>query len=165
MVAVWDIRSRKPMKVFTTDRSRLPAGRTGRIGSRLMGAASRWLYEDTWHWTMPAYRAPGWGVQHVKFSSGVDGKELMTFTEVRHPGFSLLRGFDLLTFSSECSLLHVIDTTMFDTKRSYTYHHPPHHAPQSQLHQAQHPPTQPQSHEITPIAAAIRMHPRRAEGM
>ena len=87
MVAVWDVRSRKPMKVFTTDRSRLPPGGAGgmsRNGSRPMGTGSGWLYEDTWDWTMPAHRAPGWGVRNVKFSSGIDGKELMTFTEVRH---------------------------------------------------------------------------------
>ncbi|KAI9439695.1 WD40-repeat-containing domain protein [Lactarius indigo] len=98
MVAVWDVRSRKPMKVFTTDRGRLPPGSSGgmgRSGSRPMGTASGWLYEDTWDWTMPAHRAPGWGVRNVKFSSGIDGKELMTFTE-------------------HTSLLHVIDATTFE---------------------------------------------------
>ena len=86
MVAVWDVRSRKPMKVFTTDHSRLPPGGAGgmsRSGSRPMGTASGWLYEDTWDWTMPAHRAPGWAVRNVKFSSGIGGKEIMTFTEVR----------------------------------------------------------------------------------
>ena len=89
MVAVWDVRSRKPMKVFTTDRSRAPPGGAGgmaRSGNRATGAASGWLYEDSWDWTMPGHRAPGWGVRNVKFNSGTGGKEVMTFTEVRpHP--------------------------------------------------------------------------------
>jgi WD40 repeat protein len=91
MVAVWDVRSRKPMKVFTTDRSRPPPGAAGgmaRSGNRPTGGASGWLYEDAWDWTMPGSKAPGWGVRNVKFSSGIGGKEIMTFTEVR-PSFSL----------------------------------------------------------------------------
>jgi WD40 repeat protein len=86
MVAVWDVRSRKPMKVFNTDRSRPPPGSVdgmGRSGSRATGTASGWLYEDPWDWTMPGSRAPGWGVRNVKFSSGIGGKEILTFTEVR----------------------------------------------------------------------------------
>jgi len=86
MVAVWDVRSRKPMKVFTTDRSRASPGGAGgmaRSGNRATGAASGWLYEDSWDWTMPGHRAPGWGVRNVKFNSGIGGKEVMTFTEVR----------------------------------------------------------------------------------
>ena len=86
MVAVWDVRSRKPMKVFTTDRSRAPPGGAGgmaRSGSRATGAASGWLYEDSWDWTMPGHKAPGWGVRNVKFNTGIGGKEVMTFTEVR----------------------------------------------------------------------------------
>jgi WD40 repeat protein len=46
MVAVWDVRSRKPMKVFTTDRSRAPPGGAGgmaRSGNRATGAASGWF--------------------------------------------------------------------------------------------------------------------------
>jgi hypothetical protein len=80
------------MKVFTTDRSRLPAGGIGRNGSRSMGLASGWLYEDTRDWMMLAHRVPGWGVQNVKFSLGIDGKELITFTEVRHYALAPLRG-------------------------------------------------------------------------
>jgi hypothetical protein len=119
MVAVWDVRSRKPMKVFTTDRSRLPPGGAGgmsRSGSRPMGTASGWLYEDTWDWTMPANRAPGWGVRNVKFSSGIGGKELMTFTEVRHQAplaYSVDRDFDFWALQ-HTSLLHVIDATTFE---------------------------------------------------
>jgi hypothetical protein len=40
MVAVWDVRSRKPMKVFTTDRSRLPPG-------------SGWAGTGTGRWAPP----------------------------------------------------------------------------------------------------------------
>jgi WD40 repeat protein len=93
MVAVWDVRSRKPMKVFTTDRSRTPPGGAGgmaRSGNRATGAASGWLYEDSWDWTMPGHRAPGWGVRNVKFNSGIGGKEIMTFTEVRSLGDPIL---------------------------------------------------------------------------
>jgi hypothetical protein len=98
MVAVWDVRSRKPMKVFTTDRSRAPPGGAGgmaRSGSRATGTASGWLYEDSWDWTMPGHKAPGWGVRNVKFNTGIGGKEVMTFTE-------------------HTSLLHVIDATTFE---------------------------------------------------
>ncbi|KAH9957109.1 hypothetical protein BC827DRAFT_1138375 [Russula dissimulans] len=98
MVAVWDVRSRKPMKVFTTDRCRAPpggGGGMGRNGSRATGTASGWLYEDSWDWTMPGHRAPGWGVRNIKFNLGVGGKEVMTFTE-------------------HTSLLHVIDATTFE---------------------------------------------------
>ena len=92
MVAVWDVRSGKPMKVFTTDRSRAPPGGMSRSGSRATGNASGWLYEDSWDWTMPGHRAPGWGVRNVKFNTGIGGKEIMTFTEVRRPWY----------FSYEC---------------------------------------------------------------
>jgi hypothetical protein len=80
---VWDVRSGKPMKVFTTDRSRAPPGGM----RRATGNSSGWLYEDSWDWTMPGHRAPGWGVRNVKFNTGIGGKEIMTFTEVRRPGY------------------------------------------------------------------------------
>ncbi|KAI0313643.1 hypothetical protein OF83DRAFT_513177 [Amylostereum chailletii] len=84
MVAVWDVRSTKPLKVFQTDRARAPAGRH-----------TDW-YEDSWDWTRPGNIAPGWGVRNVKFSpAGHGGREIMTFTE-------------------HTSLLHVIDATTFE---------------------------------------------------
>ncbi|KAI0260442.1 hypothetical protein BC834DRAFT_973451 [Gloeopeniophorella convolvens] len=92
MVAVWDVRSRKPMRVFYTDRSRVPPGRAGRAPT---GASSGWLYEDVWDWTMPGHKAPGWGVRNVKFGAGIGGREVMTFTE-------------------HTSLLHVVDATTFE---------------------------------------------------
>lgn len=139
MVAVWDVRSRKPMKVFTTDRSRLPAGGMGRNGSRSMGTASGWLYEDTWDWTMPAHRAPGWGVRNVKFSSGIDGKELMTFTE-------------------HTSLLHVIDATTFEHEEiirvpTIVGDHPPPTSPRSSV------PASPVSTRSSPAPVAAPNHP------
>ncbi|KAI0052340.1 hypothetical protein FA95DRAFT_1483919 [Auriscalpium vulgare] len=95
MVAVWDVRSRKPMKVYQTDRSRAPAGR------HATGAASGYMYEDAdaWDWTRPGnMQAPGWGVRNVKFSPvGHGGREIMTFTE-------------------HTSLLHVVDATTFETE-------------------------------------------------
>jgi hypothetical protein len=42
MVAVWDVRSDKPMKVFTAYRSRPPPGGMSRSGSRAMGDRQRW---------------------------------------------------------------------------------------------------------------------------
>jgi len=81
-----------------------------RSGNRATGAASGWLYEDSWDWTMPGHRAPGWGVRNVKFNTGI-----VTFTEVRphrlsYPG--VLR-FDARTWVI-ASLLRVIDATTFE---------------------------------------------------
>ncbi|KAF8269913.1 WD40-repeat-containing domain protein [Lactarius quietus] len=140
MVAVWDVRSRKPMKVYTTDRSRLPPGGIGRTGSRPMGTASGWLYEDTWDWTMPAHRAPGWGVRNVKFSSGIDGKEIMTFTE-------------------HTSLLHVIDATTFEHEEIIRVpavvgdHPPPPSSPRSSV------PASPRSTRSSPAPVPQPSHP------
>ncbi|KAI0058752.1 hypothetical protein BV25DRAFT_1901973 [Artomyces pyxidatus] len=96
VVAVWDVRSRKPMTVYHTDRSRAPAGRHG------TGMATGYLYDeaDTWDWTRPGnMQAPGWGVRNVKFSPcGHGGREIMTFTE-------------------HTSLLHVVDATTFETEQ------------------------------------------------
>ena len=83
MVAVWDVRSRKPMKMFTTDRSQAPPGGMARSGNRATGADSGWLYKDSWDWIMPG-RRDTWGVKNVKFNLGIGGKEVMTFAEV-HP--------------------------------------------------------------------------------
>ncbi|KAH9972389.1 hypothetical protein BJV74DRAFT_210575 [Russula compacta] len=98
MVAVWDVRSHKPMKVFTTERSRRDppgGGAMGKSGSRPTGTADGWSHEDSWDWTTPRFGVPGWGVRSVKFSSGIGGKEVMTFTQ-------------------HTSLLHVVDATTFE---------------------------------------------------
>lgn len=67
------------MKIFETDRTR--SSGSGRTAT---GAASGWLYEDSWDWSNSSTKAPGWGVRNVKFSPGFGGKQLMTFTEVSH---------------------------------------------------------------------------------
>jgi WD40 repeat protein len=72
VLVVWDVRSTKPLKVFQTDKNRVPGGGNG--------AASGWLVDDIFDWSGGGYRAPGWSVRNVKF--GGSGKELMTFTEV-----------------------------------------------------------------------------------
>jgi len=80
VVAVWDVRSTKPVKVVQTDKTR-PS--TGHLGN---GEASGWLSDDPFDWTRGNSRAPGWGARNVKFGPGGaygrPGHELMTFTEV-----------------------------------------------------------------------------------
>lgn len=76
VVAIWDVRSSKPMKTFNTDKSRISLGH---------GGATGWLSDDPWDWTRNSYRAPGWSVRSVKFNNSGrygTGKEIMTFTEV-----------------------------------------------------------------------------------
>ncbi|KAF9493345.1 hypothetical protein BDN71DRAFT_1395278 [Pleurotus eryngii] len=89
LVAVWDVRSSKPLKVFQTDKSRMPA-------SPGNGSASGWLSDDPWDWTRGNSKAPGWSVRSVKFG-GIAGKELMIFTE-------------------HTSLIHVVDARTFETE-------------------------------------------------
>jgi WD40 repeat protein len=78
VIAVWDVRSTKPLKVFQTDKTRIASGRTGN------GGASNWLSDDPWEWTRGT-KAPGWCARSVKFNGGEGarlGKEVMAFTEV-----------------------------------------------------------------------------------
>lgn len=78
-VAVWDVRSSKPFKVFHTDKTRAPIGTSGN------GGASGWMSEDPYEWTRGNSKGPGWSVRNVKFGNGGStgaGKEIMTFTEV-----------------------------------------------------------------------------------
>ncbi|KAF4596109.1 hypothetical protein EYR40_008207 [Pleurotus pulmonarius] len=89
LVAVWDVRSSKPLKVFQTNKSRMPA-------SPGNGSASGWLSDDPWDWTRGNSKAPGWSVRSVKFG-GIAGKELMVFTE-------------------HTSLIHVVDARTFETE-------------------------------------------------
>lgn len=77
VVVVWDVRSTKPLKVFSTDKSRTTL--SGRVAT---GAASGWMYDAPWDWARGGTRAPGWGVRSVKFSPPGVGREVMTFTEV-----------------------------------------------------------------------------------
>lgn len=81
VVAIWDVRSTKPMKVIQTDKTRLPVGHPGN------GDANSMLSDDPWDWTRGTSKAPGWGARNVKFGAGgthgYPGHEIMTFTEVR----------------------------------------------------------------------------------
>ncbi|KAF8972232.1 hypothetical protein BDZ97DRAFT_2070800 [Flammula alnicola] len=102
VVAVWDVRSTKPMKVFQTDKTRGMGGgmRGGEGGAGLVGngGASGWLSDDPWEWTRGT-KAPGWCVRSVKFNGGEGarlGKEVMAFTE-------------------HTSLVHVVDARTFET--------------------------------------------------
>ena len=74
-MAVWDVRSTKPLKVFETDKSR-PSRQEGN------GEASGWLSDEIFELSGNRVRAPGWSVRNVKFGGSGD-KEIMTFTEVR----------------------------------------------------------------------------------
>lgn len=72
VLAVWDIRSTKPIKVIQTDKSRWYPSEGG------------FLSDDPTDWTRGRSPAPGFSVRSVKFGSGgASGKEIMTFTEVR----------------------------------------------------------------------------------
>lgn len=100
LVAVWDVRSSRPFKVFQTDKSRTPTGN---------GASSSWLSDDPWEWTRGNSKAPGWSVRNVKFGAGGrngSGKEIMTFTE-------------------HTSLLHVIDARTFEVEEILRMPPPP----------------------------------------
>jgi len=69
VVAVWDVRSTRPLRTFHTDKTRSPD----------------WLSDDPWDWTR-GNKAPGWCARSVKFNGGDGaryGREVMTFTEVR----------------------------------------------------------------------------------
>ncbi|KAJ8088525.1 hypothetical protein PM082_022598 [Marasmius tenuissimus] len=83
VVAIWDVRSSQPLKVFQTDKGRMPLE-----GGHWSGG---WLSDDPYEWTRGNSKAPGWSVRNVKFGcgggSGV-GKEVMTFTEVCSPQLS-----------------------------------------------------------------------------
>ena len=81
VVAVWDVRSTKPIKVIQTDKTRFPVGHLGNREETSM------LSDDPWDWTRGNSKAPGWGARSVKFGAGGThgrpGHEIMTFTEVR----------------------------------------------------------------------------------
>lgn len=91
VVAVWDVRSTKPVKVFQTDKTRGMGGGPG-TGS---GGATGWLSDDPWEWTRGT-KAPGWCVRSVKFNGGEGarlGKEVMAFTEVSMNPFAALHKY------------------------------------------------------------------------
>ncbi|KAJ7605620.1 hypothetical protein DFH06DRAFT_1252619 [Mycena polygramma] len=86
-VAVWDVRSTRPLKVFHTDKTR---------GCARTSASTTWLSEDPQEWSHRKSRGPGWSARNVKFG-GRPGRELMLFTE-------------------HTSLIHVIDARTFETE-------------------------------------------------
>ena len=105
VVAVWDVRSTsKPIKVFQTDKTRVPGGSGAFVGN---GGATGWLSDDPWEWTR-GNKAPGWCVRNVKFNGGEGarlGKEIMAFTEV---GF--LFQLSYMFMKSAFFIAHVIHT-------------------------------------------------------
>ncbi|KAJ7081836.1 WD40-repeat-containing domain protein, partial [Mycena belliarum] len=86
-VAVWDVRSTRPLKVFHTDKTR---GLSRGVNT------NTWLSEDPQEWSQHKSRGPGWSARNVKFG-GRPGRELMMFTE-------------------HTSLIHVIDARTFETE-------------------------------------------------
>ncbi|KAI5897993.1 uncharacterized protein SCHCODRAFT_02610813 [Schizophyllum commune H4-8] len=88
VVAVWDVRSTRPLKVFHTDKTRVPKGtHRGEFNERLS--------DDPLEWTFDRSKAPGWSARCVKFGGG--GNEIMAFTEHR-------------------DLVHVVDARTFETE-------------------------------------------------
>ncbi|KAG6851964.1 hypothetical protein C0991_004574 [Blastosporella zonata] len=87
LLAVWDVRSSRPMKIFETEKSRIPS-------SHGNGGASGWVADEIF--TGGNFKAPGWSVRNVKFGGSGD-KEIMTFTE-------------------HTSLFHVVDARTFETE-------------------------------------------------
>ncbi|KAJ7145059.1 hypothetical protein C8R43DRAFT_549764 [Mycena crocata] len=85
-VAVWDVRSTRPLKVFHTDKTR---------GCHANGSTT-WLSEDPQDWSQHKSRGPGWSARNIKFG-GRPGRELMLFTE-------------------HTSLIHVVDARTFETE-------------------------------------------------
>jgi hypothetical protein len=113
-VAVWDVRSTRPLKVFHTDKTR---GST-RGGA---GASTTWLSEDPQEWSHRKSRGPGWSARSVKFG-GRPGRELMLFTE--HT--SLIHVIDARTFETE-EILHMPAFAAPSPFPSRRHGHPPLH--------------------------------------
>ncbi|KAG2131376.1 WD40-repeat-containing domain protein [Suillus clintonianus] len=88
VIAIWDVRSTKPLKVLYTSRER-------------GGGDSGWMSDDPWDWTRGASRAPGWGARSVKFGcGGVGGRA----------------GHEVMTYTEHTNLLHVLDARTFETE-------------------------------------------------
>ncbi|KAG2083850.1 hypothetical protein BD769DRAFT_1540494 [Suillus cothurnatus] len=88
VIAIWDVRSTKPLKVLHTSRER-------------GGGDSEWMSEDPWDWTRRASRAPGWGARSVKFGcGGVGGRA----------------GHEVMTYTEHTNLLHILDARTFETE-------------------------------------------------
>ncbi|KAG2358433.1 WD40-repeat-containing domain protein [Suillus spraguei] len=88
VIAIWDVRSTKPLKVLHTSRER-------------GGGDSEWMSDDPWDWTRRTSRAPGWGARSVKFGcGGVGGRA----------------GHEVMTYTEHTNLLHVLDARTFETE-------------------------------------------------
>lgn len=88
VIAIWDVRSTKPLKVLHTSRER-------------GGGDNGWMSDDPWDWTRRASRAPGWGARSVKFGcGGVGGRA----------------GHEVMTYTEHTNLLHVLDARTFETE-------------------------------------------------
>ncbi|KAG0692396.1 WD40-repeat-containing domain protein [Suillus ampliporus] len=88
VIAIWDVRSTKPLKVLHTSRER-------------GGGDSGWMSDDPWEWTRGNSRAPGWGARSVKFGcGGVGGRA----------------GHEVMTYTEHTNLLHVLDARTFETE-------------------------------------------------
>ncbi|KAF8170429.1 WD40-repeat-containing domain protein [Pholiota molesta] len=141
VVAVWDVRSTKPVKVFQTDKTRGMGGGNGAGGGLLgNGGASGWLSDDPFEWTRGT-KAPGWCVRSVKFNGGEGarlGKEVMAFTE-------------------HTSLVHLVDARTFEThdiirvpalQRQESSSSPPRRAPSSNASTSTRRPTSTSSRSL-----------------
>ncbi|KAF8348459.1 hypothetical protein F5887DRAFT_1071391 [Amanita rubescens] len=108
VVAVWDVRSAKSMKVFQMNKTTgLGPGSSGTGGlwasgaaaaGRSNSAASGWLFEDVHFHGGGAgtLRPPGWS---IKFGGGIGGS-----------------GREVLAFTEHSNLLHVVDAKTFETE-------------------------------------------------
>ncbi|OJA08493.1 hypothetical protein AZE42_02854 [Rhizopogon vesiculosus] len=88
VIAIWDVRSTKPMKVLHTSRAR-------------GGDDTGWMSDDPWEWTRGNSRAPGWGARNIKFGCG---------------GVGAQAGHEIMTYTEHTNLLHVLDARTFETE-------------------------------------------------
>ena len=82
-----DVRSGKALKVFQTNKTRVPSGSGGACG---------WLSDDLWEWIRGSSKAPGWSDSNVKVTKGNFDKEITAFTEHE-------------------SLIHLVEARTFET--------------------------------------------------
>ncbi|KAJ6512683.1 hypothetical protein C8R45DRAFT_1067884 [Mycena sanguinolenta] len=137
-VAVWDVRSTRPLKVFPTDKTR---------GCAVANANTTWLSEDPVEWSHRKSRGPGWSARNVKFG-GRPGREIMLFTE-------------------HTSLIHVIDARTFETEEilhmpAFPTPPPALAPPPARTTRSRYGPPPPPSVHRTPSALATTMMPPHA---
>jgi WD40 repeat protein len=100
VVAVWDVRSSNPLKVFDIDKDR-SYDASARGGST--ATSSEWI-DESWSFAAGAGHGggPGWCARNVKFAPG-GSSEVMTFTEVS----IFMRPVSLINLNSSPSSAHV----------------------------------------------------------